>query len=43
MKVYHFERDTDVPLKQQIKELTAELKNVVYASSDGRTITVIAD
>lgn len=43
MKVYHFERDLSVKLRDQIKQIKKELPFVVYASSDGRTITVIAN
>lgn len=43
MNVYNFERNLDIKLKVQVKQLMEGLINPVYICSDGKMITIIAD
>lgn len=43
MNVYNFERNLDIELKVQKKQLMEGLVNPVYICSDGKMITIIAD
>lgn len=43
MRVYNFERNLDIKLKVQVKQLMDGLVNPVYICSDGKVVTIIAE
>lgn len=43
LKIYHIERNLEIPLRKQKKQIEAEYEGVILMQSDGRQITVFAE